>query len=122
MRKKIFIFLVLVFVLVAVVCAHEKVWQENSFVLTYLYSKNCYYCKRFDPIFDRLVNSGRKDIKFEKVDIDTAYGISLAKKWRVRYVPFVAVTKNDSNKVVELEPSCAVNLACANNIIDNFAK
>ena len=69
-----------------------------------------------------MVNSGRKDIKFEKVDIDTAYGISLAKKWRVRYVPFVAVTKNDSNKMVELEPSCAVDLACANNIIDNFAK
>ena len=76
-----------------------------------------------EALYDRLeIIELSSYTEFEKVDIDTAYGLSLAKIWRVRYVPFVAVTKNDSNKMVELEPSCAVNLACANNIIDNFAK
>lgn len=94
--------------------------EKNQKTFLYLYSSNCSYCIKFEPIYKKLVANFGNEYKFIKVNTDTPYGQSLANKLQVRFVPFVLVTNKAKDETALVTPTCITNLACAQKVLKEF--
>ncbi len=89
-------------------------------VFLYLYTSNCGYCAKFNPIFTKLSLKYENKCKFIKVNLDTEEGSKLIQKYNVSYVPYVLLIDNNKKLMNRVTPKCLLNYACANDALDKF--
>ena len=121
MLKKILLILSLV-MLPACAGVFEDALQHNDKVLLYLYTPECRYCKQSDPVFKKLSENYKNQVKFIKVDANTEYGLILSMRNQATYVPYVVMVDSKAKEGHRLHPSCMINYACANNALKDFVK
>ena len=51
----------------------EDALKANSKVFLYVYTKECGYCVKFNPIYDSVSKKYAKDCKFVKINAATPY-------------------------------------------------
>lgn len=120
MLKRLSILLALLFILPVQAGEYEKALEQNEKVFLYLYSSNCSYCIKFEPIYKKIVSEYGNDFKFIKINTDTTYGRTLAYKLQARFVPFVMLTDKTKNENALVAPMCITNLACAEKVLRNY--
>ena len=85
-----------------------------------MYTKNCGYCKKFEPIFAKISEKYGKKCKFVKVDAETPYGNSIMKSINAYYVPYIVLMDSKAQTMKSLTPSCSIDYACVKNAIEEF--
>ena len=123
MFKKFFLFFILYLVGVCSTIAgeFEVALQSKQKIFLYLYTPDCGYCKRFNPVYNKLVES-EKGYKFIKVDASTPYGSNLLAKYGGRYVPYVLLLNSSSKGTIQISPSCLGDVACVKNVLNDVKK
>ena len=96
----------------------EKSLNNNQDVFLYLYTSFCGTCKQFNPIYENVEKNNSNRYKFFKINAETPYGYSLARRYRIAYVPFVALI--NSKKVWQLDISCLVDTKCTDEALSKF--
>jgi thiol-disulfide isomerase/thioredoxin len=99
---------------------YESTIQGNNNVFMYLYTPSCGYCNKFNPIYENLKKSYSSKCQFVKIDATTSRGQYYAKKFGGNYVPFVVLSKNHGNSMMQIPPSCLINYACANKATKSY--
>ena len=120
MIKKFLYLLSILTILPAFSGDYEKSISNDENVLLYLYTNNCNYCVKFDPIFDKLQEKFSNNCKFLKVDITSTYGTELMHKFNAYYVPYVILYNNNKRIMHTIVPTCLINYACAKDAIEKF--
>ena len=100
----------------------EDAIQQNDKVLLYLYTPQCRYCKQSDPVFKKLSENYKQQVKFVKVDATTEYGLILSMRHQATYVPYVVMIDSKAKEGLRVHPSCMINYACANKALSDFVK
>jgi len=98
MFKKVICFLFLFFILPVFAGEYENALKNNDNVFLYLTMPSCTYCKKFDEIYDKLVNEYGEKCKFLKIDTTTAYGRNLASRFGIKFVPYVVLVESKKDK------------------------
>lgn len=121
--KKI-VLIVLSFFMSASVFAgqYEDALRTGQPVFLYAYTKQCKYCKEFNPVFEKAVQSHKNSFKFVKVDAETPYGTLLMRDLRASYVPFVIMADAKRKYMISIEPDCLIDSACLDKEMRNFLK
>lgn len=96
----------------------ETALKNNQDVFLYLYTSMCGTCKRFNPVYENLLNNYGKNYKFIKINAETPYGYNLAVRYNVAYVPFVLLINN--KKIWQLDGSCLVDMRCTTETLNKF--
>lgn len=122
MLKKFFIFVLLFIGIPAFAGQYEDALRTGQPVCLYLHTNYCKYCKQFNPVFEKLVQSHKKNYKFVSIDADSPYGYLLMRDLRVGYVPFVALSDAKRHYFVPVAPSCAIQVACIEKEMSGFLK
>ena len=120
MFKRFFCILALILLLPVHAGEYEEALKYQDKVFLYLYSSDCGYCVKFDPVYKKLATIYGNQYKFVKINTDTTYGRNLAGRLQVKYVPFVLITNKGKNESALVAPQCITNLACAENVLKNF--
>lgn len=120
MFKRFFCILTLFLLLPVNAGEYEEALKSQDKIFLYLYSSNCSYCVKFEPVYNKLLALYKNQYKFVKVNTDTAYGKSLASKLQIYFVPFVLITDKGKNESAVVAPQCITNLACAEKVLKDF--
>lgn len=99
----------------------EDACEKYDYVFLYLYTPNCSYCQKFEPIYRDLVKK-YSEYKFLKVNASLQYGNKLLYKHNGRYVPYVVLKNNKLNKTAVIEPECLLDERCTTNMLINFQR
>lgn len=110
----------LFFILPVTAGEYEDALKTQEKVFLYLYSSDCMYCVKFEPVYKKLIDLYGNQYKFIKINTDTTYGRNLANRLQIRFVPFVLVTDKSKNESALVAPQCITNLACADKVLKNF--
>ena len=100
----------------------EDALATKKNVALYMYTKQCRYCVKFSPIFDKMSKLYDKNYAFVKVDANTQYGYSLFSKYRGRYVPLVVLVNPKTQRTFYVQSSCLANSACFEKALTGFNK
>ena len=121
--KKVII-LLLFYVLCVPVFAgqYEDALRTGEPVCLYLHTQYCKYCKQFNPIFEKITRSQKKNYRFVKIDAESPYGYLLMRDLRAGYVPFVVLSDAKRHYFVPIAPSCAIEIACMEKEMSGFLK
>ena len=90
----------------------EDALKSNNNVFLYLYTPECKYCVKFDPVYQKLVKNHNGDCSFVKVNARTPYGTGLLRRFRSPYVPFVVVANSKKNTFVNISVDCLLDYVC----------
>lgn len=85
-----------------------------------MYAKDCNFCVKFDPIYEKLMQKYDKDCKFVKIDANTEYGNGLMRSLNAYYVPYVSMINNKKQTLQNVTPTCLLNFACMKDAVDKF--
>lgn len=116
-KKVITIFFLLCVITPVFAGVYENALKEKKSAFLYLYTKDCGYCKKFNPVYEKLLKAHSKDCPFFKIDAMTPYGMKLMKDFRTNYVPFVVVSKNDVFIIINMR--CLENYSCTEKVFNN---
>ena len=122
MIKRILCILSLFIVLPAFSGEYEEATRTNNKIFLYLYTKNCNYCVKFNPVFNKISQIYGNNCKFLKINADTEYGGSLMRGLNAYYVPYVALINNSNRTVHTINPTCLLNYACTKDAMDKFTR
>ena len=123
MFRFILCFLSLLFLLNPVFAgSFEDALKSSDNVVLYMSSPTCGYCKKFEPIYEKLNHAYGNKCKFVKVDVTTKYGQSLASQVGVRVVPFVMLFKTKQKMMTSIAPECLLDYACISKEVGQFIK
>ena len=120
MKKIFWVFFLLIFGIGAFAGEYETALASGKPVVLYIYTAYCGYCRKFDPIYDKLSGIHGKSYKFVSLDAGTPYGRYVMWKLGAGYVPFVLVTDLKNKKAKVINPSCSIEFACADKELRNF--
>lgn len=98
---------------------YDEALKGNKNVLLYLYTSDCRACRSFVNVYDELAKTN-KDFKFVKVDAETKEGLSLMRKFRGYYVPYIVLTNPQSKKSAVIKPYCSMDSLCLERALKNF--
>ena len=98
----------------------QDAMKTHDKVFIYLYTKNCGYCVKFNPIYEKVMNKFSNRCKFLKIDAETPYGISVMRDLQGVFVPYVILMDNKEKKLYKLQPNCLLDYACTANAVDVF--
>ena len=118
MLKKCLLFLMLFSVLPICAGELENAINKRDNVFLYLYTPNCGYCTKFTPRYNKLSKMYDSKFAFVKIDASTNYGITLARKYRAGFVPYVMLLNKNKSQFVS--PSCLSDNVCVENAIKKF--
>ena len=96
--------------------------QANTKTLLYLYSSDCGYCIKFNPIYKKISEAFAGKCNFKKVDARTAEGQRLMQKYNGVFVPYVLIIDDEKNYKAYLTPNCILSYACTSSAVENFVK
>ena len=102
--------------------ALEDAMKTKDYVFLYLYTSDCGYCKKFNPIYNKLSKMYDKDYAFVKIDASTLYGHNLMRSFNSYYVPFVALIKSKNKQAAQVNPNCLLAMSCAEKAITGYKK
>lgn len=100
----------------------EDALRQSDYVMLYMTSPSCSYCKKFDPIFQKLAGNYSKKCKFVKVDSTTPYGRKLSAQVGAAFVPYVLLFQTKQQMMMQVMPECLLDYACINKEINSFIK
>ncbi len=100
----------------------EDAIAKNDKVFLYLYAKNCDYCVKFNPNYDKLTREFGKNCKFLKIDASSKYGNELGYALGAQYVPFVAMVNSKTKVIKTVHPTCLLSYSCVQNNMKKFLK
>ena len=101
---------------------YEDALKQNERVFLYIYTKNCGYCVKFNPVYEKLAKKYGGECKFIKVDANTLYGQSLSRAFGIRFVPYVAITKSRLGQSAIIPPNCLLHFDWSDEIMRSFVK
>lgn len=101
---------------------YENALAKNKPVFLYMYTSYCKYCKKFEPVYSKLVKAESNNYTFVKTDADSSYGKTLMRQMRARYVPFVIIVDTNRQYAKMVEPACLIDYACIDNELKTFIK
>ena len=122
MLKKIILTLILFSLLPVFAGEYEDALNSGDNIFLYLYTPSCGSCKRFNPIYNKLVAENRDLCRFIKLNANTEYGYKIFKNYKCRYVPNVILIKGDSKQASRMQNHCVHDFRCADDTIKNFFK
>lgn len=117
---KKFILLILFLGVSLVVLANNVKAQSHTKTLLYLYSPNCTYCVKFEPIFHKVSKAFAGKCNFKKVDVRTAEGQKLMQKYNGVFVPYVLILDDKTDYEAFISPNCIISYACTSSAVENF--
>lgn len=115
MFKKILCILSLLLCVAVFASQFEIAHKNDTNVIAYLYAPGCGYCEQFEPIYAKVANKYSSRCKFIKLNVYSAEGYELARKFNVRYVPYVAILKKNSAREIPL--NCILSNSCMDDVI-----
>ncbi len=118
MHKIFLLFIIASFIIPAYAGELENALNNKEDVFLYLYTSLCGTCKRFNPVYENLMNDYGKKYRFIKINAETSYGYNLAKRYNAMYVPFVLLINN--KKVWQLDSSCLIDSMCTLEALNKF--
>ena len=101
---------------------YEEATRTSDKIFLYMYTKNCSYCVKFNPVYKKISEKYNGNCKFLKIDADTEYGGSLMRSLNAYYVPYVALIDNNKLTLKTIAPTCMLNYGCAMDAVDKFIK
>ena len=122
MFKGILLILLIFLTLPVKAGVYEDSIKSNTNTFLYLYTPNCGYCTRFNPIFNKVATEYAGNCKFLKIDAQSNYGQTLASSMKIAYVPYVIVVNNKKQTVNRISPQCLLNYACVKDAVDKCIK
>ena len=96
----------------------EDALDAGRNVFLYLHTPICGYCKKFNPIYDKLSKKYAEKLAFIKVNASTQYGNELMYKYRGMYVPYALIIKKDRAGIIPIQ--CLMDTVCIKNAIEQF--
>lgn len=99
---------------------YENALVQNKNTLLYLYSSNCSYCVKFEPIYQKVSKAFADKYTFVKVNVDTQYGNQLMRKFGARFIPYVVITDKITQENSLIAPACLTNLACSEKVLKDY--
>ena len=96
----------------------EDALASKDKVFLYMYTKDCSYCKKFNPIYNKVSETHTKDYAFVKIDAETPYGRNMMRQFRAGFVPYVLVMNAKQAKFIN--PVCLLDTACVEKELKNF--
>lgn len=118
--KKFVLLLSLMLCMPAFAGQYEDALRTGRPVVLYMYTKTCGYCKKVNPIFDKLALNHRKTYNFVRIDAESPYGMLLMRDLRAGYVPFIILADARRQYVSPIFPSCALEYSCAEKEMKAF--
>lgn len=120
MFKKFLLILFLLMALPVWAGEFEEASRQYNKIFLYLYTRDCGYCQRFNPVYDKLVQRYGGSCKFLKINAATEYGNFLMRRVRGSYVPYVVMVNNQKQTMQRITPTCLLNYACTKDAVDKF--
>ena len=117
--SRLFVVIFALFIMLPAFADDRTVIINNKAIL-YMYTKDCGYCNKFVPIYDKLQQIYSKKCTFLKQDASTEYGTSLMNEFKASYVPFVALIDYKKHTIQRVAPVCLLNYACVKDSVDKF--
>ena len=116
-KKFLLLSILLVFTVVPVLAGvYEDAISSGRGTFLYLYTPECGYCKKFNPIYQKLANTHKNKCTFLKIDASTPYGPSIIRRFRAYYVPYVVVSKKST--FVNIEADCLMDYVCTEKVLN----
>lgn len=100
----------------------ESALNKGNNVFLYITSPRCKYCVRFDPIYNKLLQTHNGEFSFFKVDSSTKYGHNLMYEYQAFYVPYVVLLNKPKGKGLHITPECLSDNACLEMAMKQFRK
>lgn len=100
----------------------EEARRTNNKIFLYMYTKDCSYCVKFNPVYEKLFQKYGGNCKFLKINADTEYGGSLMRGLGAYYVPYVALVDNSKKSVSTINPTCLLSFACTQDVMVKFIR
>ena len=122
MKKLILTVVSFLVMLPSIAGQYEDALRTGQPVLLYLYSKDCSYCKTFNPMYEKLFQNHKNTYRFVKVDANSPYGGLLVRDMMAGYVPFVVLADAKRHYLTVINPDCIVNNACIEGEMKSFLK
>ena len=120
MKRLFVVIFLLVFVAPSLAGEYENALIKNKNTLLYIYSSNCSYCVKFEPIYEKISKTFGDKYNFVKVSADTQYGNQLMRKFGARFVPYVVITDKKTHENSLIAPACLTNLACSEKVLKDY--
>ena len=98
----------------------EEAMKSQKKVFIYLYTKNCGYCIKFNPIYEKIKDKFCNKCKFIKLDAETPYGMKIMQDLQGVFVPYTIFIDNKHKKLYKLQLDCLLDYACMVNAVDVF--
>ena len=118
--KNFFIFILLLAGIPAFAGQYEDALRTGKPVLLYMYTHQCKYCKQFEPVFEKLAQSYKREYGFVKVDAESPYGRLLMRDFRAGYVPYVILADAKRQFITSIDPTCLLEYSCAHRNMKEF--
>ena len=122
MLKKFLLILMFLGTIPAYSGEFEEAARTHDKIFLYMYTKDCGYCVKFNPIYNKIMQKYNNNCKFLKINANTEYGSSLMRAMNAYYVPYVAMVDNNKRIVKTVTPTCMLNYGCAMDAVDKFVK
>ena len=98
----------------------ENITSRYDKVFLYLYTSDCSYCIKFNPIYEKLAKKYEKSYQFIKIDANTAKGRELMIATGGYYVPNVVILSSRKKSMGKINPKCMLDFACIDDAVNRF--
>ena len=88
----------------------------------YIYTPECEYCKKFNPVYEKTSKKFNNECKFVKLNAYSIEGFILMQQLKVQYVPFVVMMNNENKKATGIDPVCLLSYDCMDKTVGSFVK
>ena len=122
MFKKLFLTLLLTTLVPVFAGDYDDVSKSGDKVFLYLYSPDCGYCLKANPIYHKAAKIYDKKCKFVKTDINSRDGRALAITYKANYVPFAVLIDSKSKQAMQVPAPCLLSYACTEQVMNEFTK
>lgn len=89
-------------------------------IFLYLYTPECSYCVKFNPIYEKLSNKYPEKCKYIKVNANTPKGNELMQSVNGYYVPYVVLINSKTKTIKRVEPPCMLNYKCISDAVEKL--
>lgn len=122
MMKRFLLILILILFLPAFAGEYEDALQKYDKIFLYFYTQECSYCKKFEPIFEKISKLYGEKCKFVKVDANSNYGSKLSRSFYLKFVPYVVLVESKKERGLVISPNCLLEYACTGRVVEDFIK
>ena len=100
----------------------EEALKSNNKIFLYMYTKDCTYCEKFKPIFEKLDQKYKKNGASVKVDAYTKYVNQLMQEFGAYYVPNVILLDYRKQTMKRVAPACMLTYECIKDAVEEFVR